>query len=165
MIPDGNYKPIQDYEEYYLIYDTGQVWSIRSNKFLKPMVTQDGYLYVDLCKHGTDNLQKIHRLVAKAFIPNPNNLPQINHIDEDKTNNQVSNLEWCDAKYNNNYGNHNIKQAKTKGKPVKCIETNKTYDSLADAERQTGIFKSSIYRVCVGRQQTAGQYHWEYVNK
>lgn len=164
MIPDGNYKPIQDYEEYYLIYDTGQVWSIRSNKFLKPMVTRDGYLTVDLCKHGTDNIQKIHRLVAKAFIPNPNNLSQINHIDENKTNNQVSNLEWCDATYNNNYGTHNARLAKTKGKPVQCIETGIIYDSLADAERKTGIFKSSIYRVCVGKQQTAGHYHWGYVN-
>lgn len=165
MIPEGNYKPVEDYEQYYLIYDTGQVWSIRRNKFLKPMATYDGYLYVDLCKDDTDNLQKIHRLVAKAFIPNPDNLPSVNHLDENKTNNNVNNLEWCTVKYNNNYGSHNARLAKTKGYPVRCIETGIIYDSLADAERKTGVFKSSIYKVCTGKQKTAGKCTWEYVNK
>ena len=165
MIPEGNYKPVKDYEEFYLIYDDGRVWSIRKNKFLKPQLTYDGYLTVDLCKDGGDKIVKIHRLVAMAFIPNPDNLPCVNHLDEDKTNNHVNNLEWCTVSYNNNYGTHNVRLAKTKGYPVRCIETGIIYDSLADAERKTGIFKSSIYRVCKGWQKTAGKFTWEYVNK
>jgi len=164
MIPEGNYKPILGYEDRYLIYDNGQVWSLLNNKFLKQQKTYDGYLMVDLCKNGLDKKIKIHRLVAQAFIPNPNNYSQINHIDENKTNNNVNNLEWCTASYNNNYGEHNIKLAHTKGKKIRCIETNTIYWSFAEAERQTGIFKSSIYRVCAGKQMTAGKYHWEYVD-
>ena len=147
---------------YYLIYDTGKVWSIRNNKFLKPQLTRDGYYSVDLCLNGTDKVVKIHRLVANAFIPNPENLPQVNHIDENKTNNNVNNLEWCTPEYNNNYGSHNARIAKTKGKPVTCIETNITYQSLAEAERQTGAAKSVIHRCCNGKGYTAGGYHWKY---
>lgn len=165
MIPEGNFKPLPEYEDCYLISDTGLVWSIKKQKFLKPQITRDGYLTVNLCKNGTEKVRKIHRLVALTFIPNPDKLPQINHKDENKKNNCVDNLEWCTMKYNNNYGTHNERLAKTKGQPVLCIETGIIYGSLADAERKTGTFKSSIYRVCKGLQNTAGKCHWEYVDR
>ena len=109
MFPSGNYKSIKGYEKYYLIYDDGRVWSIRSNKFLKPKVERTGYLSVDLCVNKQKTRIKIHRLVAEAFIPNPNNLPYVNHKDKNKQNNKANNLEWCTIEYNVNY-NENCSQ-------------------------------------------------------
>lgn len=163
MNENEQFLPIKNYEDRYLISNQGNVWSILNKKFLKPQKTRDGYFTVDLCRDGTDKIVKVHRLVAEAFIPNPNNLPTVNHLDEDKTNNKVDNLEWCSVKDNNNYGSHNSSLARTKGFPTRCIETGIIYFSLAEAERQTGIKKESIWRVCHGISKTAGKYHWEYV--
>lgn len=98
MIPEGNYKPIQNFEDYY-IYDDGRVWSIKRNKFLKPYITNK-YLKVSLLNEEGRKDKTIHRLVAEAFIPNPNQYETINHIDENKMNNTVSNLEWCSRRTN-----------------------------------------------------------------
>lgn len=95
---------------------------IRNEKILKQVV-QNGYTYVHLCKNCKDISYLVHRLVAKAFIPNPLHLPEVNHKDEIKVNNVVSNLEWCSSKYNSNYGARNKKRAK----PIKCIETGTIY--------------------------------------
>ena len=76
----------------------------------------------------------IHRLVALAFLDNPNNYPQINHKDENKLNNCVDNLEWCDAKYNINYGTRNDRMAKTQSRKIRCVETGIIYDSIKEAE-------------------------------
>lgn len=90
------YKDISGYEGLYRVSDTGEVFSIRAGRVLKPIVGNMGYVYVHLCKgkNGT-KVKRLHRLVAEAFIPNPLKLPQVNHIDGDKSNNAVSNLEWC----------------------------------------------------------------------
>ena len=105
------FKDIEEYEGLYQISNLGRVKSLKYGKerILKPAKDKKGYLYVCLYKQGKMKIYRVHRLVAQAFIPNPNNLPQVNHKDEDKTNNASSNLEFCDAKYNNNYGNHNKK--------------------------------------------------------
>lgn len=102
------WEDIEGYEGLYQISNLGRVWSVKSNIYLKGGIIS-GYLSVGLCKdrHSTNFL--IHRLVAKAFVPNPLNLPQVNHIDEDKFNNRADNLEWCTAKYNSNYGERNSK--------------------------------------------------------
>lgn len=102
-----NYKSIKEIKGFenckidYLIYENGQIYSIKFNKFLKCPTDTKGYKYLDLrhskCKY---RCPKIHRLVALAFIPNPNNLPQINHKDGNKKNNSVDNLEWCTNLYN-----------------------------------------------------------------
>ena len=78
--------------------------SLRKEKILKTYIDKYGYAYVVLCKNNKTHLATIHRLVAEAFIPNYNNLPQINHKDENKLNNNINNLEWCTCKYNINYG-------------------------------------------------------------
>lgn len=93
----------------YQISNYGRVKSLNYNKtkqekILKPQKSTKGYLTVGLNKNGKQVRKQIHRLVAEAFLENPNNLPQVNHKDEDKSSNIVSNLEWCDSKYNNNYG-------------------------------------------------------------
>lgn len=98
------WKNVIGYEGLYEVSNKGNVRNVRSNKLLKLSKNCYGYIQVHLYKNGIRTGLKVHRLVAQAFIPNPDNFPQVNHKDEDKTNNNVENLEWCDAKYNMNYG-------------------------------------------------------------
>jgi hypothetical protein len=95
----------------YLIYPDGRVWSNKSNKFLSP-TEHKGYFRVTLHIDGKQLTPDIHRLVAETFIPNPDNLPQVNHIDENTKNNHYSNLEWTTAKQNSNHGTRNARIGK-----------------------------------------------------
>lgn len=101
------WKDIQGFEGLYEVSNFGNVRSLKYGKikYLKPADDGNGYYFVNLSKNGIVKNFKIHRLVANAFIPNPNNLPQINHKDEDKTNNKANNLEWCNNQYNTRYSN------------------------------------------------------------
>lgn len=106
---------IPNYENKYWVSTFGRLKN--KEKIMKPMVATNGYLIACLWKNNKQKKFVIHRLVAKAFIPNPNNYTEINHIDEDKTNNNINNLEWCNHKYNMNYGNIKEKISKSnKGK-------------------------------------------------
>lgn len=107
-------RDIIGYEGLYAVTSCGRVYSYRAKKFLKPYKNKNGYLYVSLYKDGKQNKYYIHRLVLEAYLPNPANLPQVNHIDENKANNALLNLEWCDAAYNINY---------SLAKKVICVET------------------------------------------
>ena len=120
------WRPIEGYEGLYEVSNTGQVRSLdryveysngqihlHKGKVLSPAKDPDGYLKVVLNCNRKCKIITVHRLVAKAFIPNLDNLPQINHKDEDKTNNNVDNLEWCDAKYNMNFGTARIRRRET----------------------------------------------------
>ena len=104
-------KDIKDYEGLYAITRDGRVWSYKSKKFLKHGLVK-GYHRVCLCKEGKCKNFRVHRLVAQTFIPNPEGLPEVNHKDEDKSNNNVNNLEWCSYEYNINYGTRNERAAK-----------------------------------------------------
>ena len=106
------WRPIVGFEGLYEVSNTGQVRNCRG-KLLRPGLNHNGYLKCVLCKKGKTKTIYIHRLVAQAFLPNPDNLPQVNHKDEDKTNNSVDNLEWCNSKYNVNYGCAQDKRVKT----------------------------------------------------
>lgn len=152
------WKDIKGYEGLYIISNTGKVKGLKYNKLLKP-VLQKGYLYIHLCKNSKDRAYLLHRLVAQHFIDNPDNLPEVNHKDENKVNNDVSNLEWCTAKYNSNYGTRN----KRKSKPIQCIETGEIYWGAREMERQLGIKHNSI-AFAIRNGTRAGGYHWQYVD-
>ena len=96
-------KKIPNYDNYF-IYDNGDVLNIQTNKILKGCIGENGYKYYRLSKDNKKKMFYAHRLVAEAFIENPNHYTEINHKDEVKDNNHVDNLEWCDRSYNNNYG-------------------------------------------------------------
>lgn len=95
-----NWKPVPGYEGQYDVSDTGLIFSYKTNRLLGCGLTTHGYKQVALNTGHESKFCQVHRLVAEAFIPNPNDLPQVNHRDGDKTNNHVSNLEWCDNSQN-----------------------------------------------------------------
>ena len=158
-------KDIKGYEGLYAVTSCGKVWSYKSKIFLKPRKHSRGYLQVYLSKNGDKKNSYIHRLVMETYCPieGMNDL-QINHLDENKENNCLNNLEWCDARHNMNYGTRNQRAAAALGKRVCCIETGIIYESLSEAARQTKIDKSSISKCCRGKQKTAGGFHWEFVD-
>ena len=108
------WRAVPGYEGLYDVSNKGNVRNVRRNKLLRLQKTNNGYIRVVLSKNRIKTGFQVHRLVALTFLPNPDNLPQVNHLDEDKTNNNVDNLEWCTAKYNNNYGSRKDKVRDTK---------------------------------------------------
>ena len=164
------WKDIEGYEGLYQVSNKRRVKSLnykRSGKerILKRLKNKWGYLFVHLQKDGKQKGCKLHRLVAQAFIPNPENYPEVNHRDEDKTNNAVDNLEWCTRKYNCNYGTRNEKVSKSKNIPVMCIETGEVFSSTKEAQEKTGICASNI-TACVRHRKyrhTARRFHWKLV--
>ena len=173
------FKDIEGYEQLYQISNLGRVKSLGNGgsnskeKVLKPAKLKNNYLQVVLSKQGKLKHHLVHRLVAQAFLDNPNNLPEVNHRDEDKTNNCIENLEWCDTKYNINYGTRNKRVCEknkisqkndiNKSKQVLCVETGKIYPSTRDVARQLGFSQGNISNVCNGIRKTAYKFHWCYV--
>ena len=155
-------KDIKNYEGIYAVTEDGQVFSYRGNKYLQPTVSENGYASV---LFSVNNVQKrfyIHRLVAEAFLEDFDESLEVNHIDECKLNNCVSNLEMVTRKYNINYGSRSIRQGKTRGKPVICLENNTVYYSAREAARVLGLSASGVSRCCNGLLKSTGGYHFLY---
>lgn len=162
---------IKGYEGYYQVSDLGNVKRLagsprcKKDRLLTHSVSSNGYLFVTLYnKEHKSKTHRIHRLVLENFNPveGMENL-QVNHIDEDRTNNKLSNLQWLTCKENINYGNRAKKYGEARGTKVRCIETGEIYCSTREAERQTGCAHTHISDVCKGKQQTCNGLHWEYV--
>lgn len=174
---------IKGYEDY-VVYEDGRIWSNKTNKFLKFNKMQRNYCTVELFNENGSKRLLVHRLVAMAFISNPHNYPQVNHKDENPANNAASNLEWCTAKYNMNYGKGTVERYKKidysnpiykeiayrnamKGrKPVYMLDDNgcviREFASAAEASRITGIYVTNISRAVKKTHLKAGGYLWRY---
>lgn len=159
--------PVPNYESLYEVSDKGRIRSLCGRYAYKNIISQStnnkGYKLVCLCNKGIQKSINVHRLVASVFIHNPHNFPCVNHKDENKENNDASNLEWCSYRYNNVYGSRLRKSAEKRSKPVKCVETGEVFQNAYDAQRRTGVSQSRISVCCNGRRKTTGGFHWEFV--
>lgn len=176
MAIDEIWKPVVGYEGYYEVSNLGRVRSIDRTIVDKKGMTKklhghmrmqqkqrNGYYSLILTRGGKSKRLLVHRLVGTAFVPNPNNLPEINHKDETRDNNRADNLEWCDRSYNNVYGERLKKQIKRQSKPVKQMlngDVIAVYPSAMEASRKTGITQGGISGCCRGELKTSGGYQW-----
>ncbi len=149
------WKDVKSYEGLYWVSSQGRIKN-RHGRVLIPEI-RSGYYSVDLCKDGKRKKQRIHRLVAEAFIPNPLNLKMINHKDKNKLNNEVSNLEWCDNTYNSQYSKCR------EGLAVYCFDLDEIFRSATEAAAKTKVNRTSILKVCRGQLQQAGGKLWCYL--
>ena len=156
-------KDIKNYEGLYAITEDGRVWSYKRQKFLKLGHHHSGYLNVRLYKDDSGKTYSVHRLVAEAYLDNPNNWPCVNHKNEIKTDNRVENLEFCTVKYNSVYGTSRTRSAKKLKKAVYCEELDRCFDSAIDAAEELGLKRPNIWCALSGRSKTAGGYHFEYI--
>lgn len=170
------WKDVVGYEGHYQVSNLGRIRSLFFNKsarddpyIMNPHIQKNGYVYVRLYKNKSYRSVRLHRIVATAFIPNPNNYPIINHIDEDKANNMVENLEWCTHKYNSNYGNRIEKTISPQRKPIGKYDLNgnliKVYRGVNEAARVENLSAGNICMTCKGKRLMAGGYEWRYMDE
>lgn len=172
LLLNEEFKDIRGYEGLYQISNFGRLINIRNQPYIKEVafnsIGSSGYYNALLDdKERNRKTFSVHRLVAEAFIPNPLNLPCVNHKDEIKTNNYAINLEWCNYKYNINYGTANKRRIKTLSKPVQQIDLNtgkiiNDFNSAIEAERILGISHQSISDVCNKKRKSIGDFNWKF---
>lgn len=165
------WKDIDGYEGLYKVSNRGSVTSAprkgTKGGLLKPTKDKDGYLCVGLNKRNKGKTVKVHRLVAAAFIPNPDDLPEVNHKDEDKSNNNVENLEWCYHDYNSQYGTRGERIGKALSNAIYSVDefgNIEHFSSLIEAQRITGIFATNIGCALRGEYSQTGNRKWYYEN-
>lgn len=152
----------------YEVSNNGNVRNSKTGRVLSQQTDKCGYRVVCLCENNKRHMIKVHRLVAQAFIPNDDNKPQIDHIDGNKENNVSTNLRWATPKENINNPitrpRHlaKIKPPVQKRIAVVCVDTNKVYGGLREAERDTNVPHSSIAACCKGKWESAGGYRWRF---
>ena len=143
-------------------------------RLLKQNIDEDGYARINIRANQIDRRYGVHRLVAQAFIPNPDNLPCVNHIDGNKLNNSVNNLEWCTVEYNNQHANqiglrpHRIYEDRSAvklrlSKPVRCEQTGQTYPSCIEAERQMNLGSTAVWHSIHYNRPTKQGYTFSYI--
>ena len=156
-------KDVVGYEGLYAVTSCGKVWSYRNECFLKPDISNKGYLRVQLWKDGKMKHYSLHRLVADAYIPNPKKLTQVNHKDENKANNCLQNLEWCDSKYNANYGTRNEKVSNSLKIPILQFsldgELVREWSSATDVGNEV---RRGINNCLKGRSKSSYGFIWKY---
>lgn len=180
------WKDIVGYENEYQINQFGEIRTLNDSPklkkydVLKPQISKrNGYVYQMLYKNGKEKLLRVHRLVAMAFLPNPNNLPQVNHKDGNKQNNSVDNLEWCEQSDNMKHAYKNGLQIPSENQRKAIINTNKlkqkkvcqikdgkiinTFSGISEASRQTKISISCISRCCNLKRKSTNGYEWRFL--
>ena len=182
LFPIRKWKDIKGYEGLYKVSNLGEIKSKHKGKWIKLKCSKSAGCYrkVTLCRNDKKEVKLVHRLVADTFIPNPNNLPCVNHKDENPSNNMVINLEWCTQKYNMNYGSVKERignkskgrkrtktsienQIKRQNKKVYCVELDMYFDSIKEASGFIGVHNSTLTHHLKGEQKTCGNFHWKYV--
>lgn len=174
------WKPVVGYEGYYEVSNLGRVRSIdrkivycngvcktHKGRIMKTWVSNRGREGLGLKKDTCQTYQSVHRLVAMAFLPNPDNLPEVNHKDENPLNNRVDNLEWCTSDYNRHYGTRAERASQKLWVPVIGIDKDGNeyhFASIKEAEEKTRANKNHISKCCLGAYgyRTAGGYRWRY---
>lgn len=174
------WRDVKGYEGYYQVSSEGRVKSLErtfidksgrkrtvKERVLKPTFDGWGYLIVTLCAGGKRKNLMVHRLVCEAFNDNRDEKPEVNHINEIKTDNRACNLEWCTRRENLNHGTRSERSAKTLSKPI-CQYTLdekivKTWASLTEVKRQTGFGQSHISQVANGKRKQAYGFIWKYI--
>ena len=150
--------------EKYEVSNLGKVRNIKSGRILKPYLTKKGYLMHLLYENNKQNHLLLHRIIATAFIDNPEEKPQVNHIDENKLNNDLSNLEWCTERENAIHGTRTKRVAEKLSQKVIQLDLNdnilNVFKSMRQAERETGIDATSISACCNGKRKSAGRFKW-----
>ena len=178
------WRDVNGYEGYYQVSSEGRVKSLErtfidkigreryvKECILKPGADRGGYLRVGLCDGEKRKTFKVHRLVCEAFHENPDSKPQVNHINEIKTDNRASNLEWATARENSNFGTRNErigkKSAIAKSRPIAQYTLNgkllKVWPSTIEVQRQAGFSQGNINQVANGNRKTAHGFIWKYV--
>lgn len=191
LVPYEEWRPVVGFEESYEVSSYGNVRSktrtikistktgksynqTRRGEPIKAFDDGHGYMHIRLRKDNKTYNTKVHRLVAKAFIPNPDKLPEVNHINGDKQDNRIENLEWVSASSNCLHAAYELCNTKPRPKTVLCVETGVIYRSCMDAQRDTGIHNTSISLAAREKEvvdsrgykykiQTAGGFHWRYL--
>ena len=174
------WKDVVGYEGLYKVSNKGNIHSLErlnsrgrkcGGRMLKPRHHAGGYLRVSLYENGIKKDELVHRLVLEAFVENPNNLPEVNHKDENPSNNELSNLEWCDARHNNNHGTRNERIAQTLSKEVRAVNIKTgeilTFNSTQEAGRK-GYSQGHVAAACRGDYNTGGGnlyrgHRWSYI--
>lgn len=171
------WKDIKEYEGLYQVSSYGRIRRIEKEitvvtphkgtftktykgRILKPSI-RGMYYGVDLSKASKIKRKHIHRIVAETFIPNPYNKPEVNHIDGNKLNNNVENLEWVTKSENAIHAYRKLKRTPPRNAPITCIETGKKYKKMLDAQKETGILITSICNYLAGKSSHAGGFHWK----
>ena len=177
-------KEVPGFEDnYYLDPEQMRVINKRTGYALKPRKDGKGYAEVELWKDNKRTHKRLHRLFAEAYIPNPDNLPDVNHKDENPMNYNLDNLEWCTKSYNQNYGTVNARRGSkisttTKGRPKPWVAEQKSiavvsidgwgnecsYPSTREAARQLGLDPSTVTKVLQGHRKTTGGYRFRYAD-
>lgn len=150
--------------ERYEVSNLGKVRNIKSGRILKPSLQKNGYLTYGLYENNKQKFLYLHRIIATAFIDNPDEKPCVNHIDENKLNNDLSNLEWCTVRENMIHGTRTKRIAEKHFKKVIQLDLNDNvlniFESMTQAEQETGTSAGNISHCCNGKRKSAGGFKW-----
>ncbi len=156
------WRDVPGYEGLYQVSRAGEVRNAKGHT-LKPSEAPNGYFHVCLSREGKVKGFSVHRLVASAFLPNPAQFPEVNHINGDKSDNRIENLEWCTISHNRLHSFYELNNESCKPKRrVMCLDTGEIFPSVAAAARSVGAKKQNITLCCQGQRQQTHGLRWAY---